>query len=73
MSSLRQRPHTELMTTRDVLSIVVPVVALAAVLFLPGELRWSRRPWFVAGAPGRGLLAAFCGALLIVAIVHAAV
>jgi hypothetical protein len=60
------------MTTRDALSIALPAIALAFVLFLPGTPRWGRRPWFVTGPPRRGPLAAFCAVLLLFAVIHAA-
>jgi hypothetical protein len=56
------------MSFRDALSIVIPAVALAALLAIPGEPHWGRRPWFVKGPPRRGLFAAFFAALLVIAV-----
>jgi hypothetical protein len=60
------------MTTRDALSIAIPGIALAGILFLPETPRWGRRPWFFSATPRRGLLAGFFGALLLFAVIHAA-
>jgi hypothetical protein len=56
------------MTLRDALSITIPAVALVALLAVPGEPRWTRRPWFIDGSPRRGPVAALFAAFLIIAI-----
>jgi hypothetical protein len=58
------------MTAAEVLSVVIPAVALL-VLAIPGEPRWTRRPWFVNRPPSRRILALFCAVVLAVAVVHA--
>jgi hypothetical protein len=60
------------MTLRDALSIAIPGVALVALFVVPGELRWTRRPWFIDGrALSRRWPIAIFGAFLVLAIAHA--
>jgi hypothetical protein len=58
------------MTADDVLSIVIPAVALG-VLAVPGQPRWTRRPLFVRRLPPRRMLALFFAAMAAVAVIHA--
>jgi hypothetical protein len=59
------------MTLRDALSIAIPAVVLVALLVVPGELHWTRRPWFISDRVGRGPIAAWFGAILVLAIARA--
>jgi hypothetical protein len=39
---------------------------------VPGELRWTRRPWFVRDGPSRrGPIAVFFAVIVVLAIAHA--
>jgi hypothetical protein len=58
------------MTLRDALSIAIPAVALVVLVAAPGELRWTRRPWFIKGPPRRRSFAALFAALLVIAVAH---
>jgi hypothetical protein len=60
------------MSFRDVLTIAIPGLALLAVFTIPGEPRMTRRPWPTTHRLRRTQLAIAFGALLIIAVTHAA-
>jgi len=65
----KRTTDTETMTLRDALSIAIPAIALIGIIFAaPGEMRWSRRPWFIKGPPRRGPMAAFFAVFLVAAV-----
>jgi hypothetical protein len=55
----------------NVIGIVGPAIGLLAMLALPGELRWARKPPFVTGPPRRTYFAVGFAALLLFGLVSA--
>jgi hypothetical protein len=64
-------PDETAMSVLAVIGIVGPAVGLLAMLALPGELRWARKPPFVTGPPRRVYFAAGFAALLLVGVLGA--
>ena len=59
------------MSALTVIGIVGPAIGLLAMLALPGELRWARKPPFVGGPPRRVYFAAGFAALLVLGVAGA--
>lgn len=57
------------MSALQVIGIVGPAIGLLAMVALPGELRWARKPPFVTGPPRRGYFAAGFALLLLFSLV----
>jgi hypothetical protein len=59
------------MSPLTVIGVVGPAIGLLAMLVLPGELRWARKPPFVTGPPSRVYFAAGFAALLVLGLAGA--
>jgi hypothetical protein len=59
------------MPPSELFGIAILAIALVAVIAVPGEPRWLRRPGFIRGSPRRAPIAAFIAVLLVATIARA--